>query len=449
MTLKRLFRSGSTTAALSHREETGMRSIRGRVLLTALAATMLAAFLTVGSVASARPDVTAKQQATTITFWQTMNEEETKTLKTIVAAFQKANPTIRVNTVYVPFDQAQAKFATAAQGGKAPDVLRAEIAWIADYAARSFLADLTSYVSAADRADFLPSAFAYGLWKGKTYAVPQVTDAPALLYNKALFRAKGVAVPATVAQLEAACAKFGDGKGIFLRGDAYFVQPWIWAYGGGLVNPLKKEILIATKGSIAGMTAYKRLFSASCAFKNEDFANDYNNAQTAFKNGDVAMIENGPWATADVLAGTAFKNKANLGVAPMPRGPAGQGSPVGGHSYVISRKTKNVAAAYKFINFLSKASNQATLAAKNNLLPTRKSAYQLPAVKSNAIISAFLKQMLVARARPVIPEGGAIYTDFTPNVQKVLLGQSTPAQGMQAVAQAWKTKLFRTYTIKK
>lgn len=426
-----------------------MRSIRRRAMLPALAATVLVALLMVSS-ATARTDAAATQQATTtLTFWQTMNEEETKTLKTIVAAFTRANPSIKINTVYVPFDQAQAKFATAAQGGKAPDVLRAEIAWIADYAARSFLADLTKYVSAADRRDFLPSAFAYGLWKGKTYAVPQVTDAPALLYNKAQFKAKGVAVPKTVAALEAACKKFGDGKGIFLRGDAYFVQPWIWAYGGGLVNPLKREILIATKGSIAGMTAYKRLFSSSCAFKNEDFANDYNNAQTAFKNGDVAMIENGPWATADVLAGKAFANKANLGVAPMPRGPAGQGSPVGGHSYVVSRKAKNVAAAYKFISFLSKASNQATLATKNNLLPTRKSAYQTAAVKRNAIISAFLKQMLVARARPVLPEGGAIYTDFGPNVQKVLLGQSTPAQGMQAVAQAWKTKLFRTYTIKK
>ena len=28
--------------------------------------------------------------------------------------------------VYVPFDQAQAKYATAAQGGKAPDVMRAD-----------------------------------------------------------------------------------------------------------------------------------------------------------------------------------------------------------------------------------------------------------------------------------------------------------------------------------
>ena len=58
-------------------------------------------------------------------------------------------------------------------------------------------------------------------------------------------------------------------------------------FGGGLVNPLKKEILIATKGSINGMTAYKRLFDSSCAFKNEDFANDYNNAQNTYRIGFI------------------------------------------------------------------------------------------------------------------------------------------------------------------
>ena len=426
-----------------------MRFMRMRVVPLALVATVFAALLVVPS-GGARSDVAAARQATTtLTFWQTMNDEETKTLRTIVSRFTKANPSIKINMVYVPFDQAQAKFATAAQGGKAPDVLRAEIAWIADYAARGFLADLTKNMTSADMRDFLPSAFAYGIWQGKTYAVPQVTDAPALLYNKALFKSAGVTVPKTMVQLEAACRKFGDGKGIFLRGDAYFVQPWIWAQGGGLVNPLKKEILIATQGSIAGMTAYKRLFDASCAFDNKDFANDYNNMQAAFKNGDVAMIVNGPWATADILSGKAFTNRSNLGIAPVPRGVAGQGSPVGGHSYVVSKKAKNVAAAYKFIQFMSRAANQATLATKNNLLPTRRSAYNTPAVKSNPVISAFLQQMLVARARPVLPEGGQIYTDFTPNVQKVLLGQSTPTRGMNAVALAWKNKLFRTYTIKK
>jgi arabinogalactan oligomer/maltooligosaccharide transport system substrate-binding protein len=423
-----------------------MESFRWRALILALVTSLVVATALAGAAAARTDHSAAARATTTLTFWQTMNEEETATLKGIVNAFQKANPSIQVRMVTVPFDQAQQRYATAAQAGKAPDVLRAEIAWIADYAARGFLADLSKKVPASDRRDFLPAPFAYGVYAGKTWAVPQVTDAPALLYNKAQFRQNNVAVPRTMTQLVAACAKFEAGKGIFLRGDAYFVQPWIWAFGGGLLNPLKKEILIARRGSITGFTQYINLFRHSCAFQNKDFANDYTNMQTAFKNGQVAMIVNGPWATADILSGPAFRNRSNLGIAPVPRA-ASQGSPVGGHSYVISRNSKNQDDAYKFISFLSAAKNQGTLAAKNNLLPTRRSAYNLPAVKRNAIISAFLKQMLVARNRPVIPQGGQIYTDFTPNVQKALTGDVTSAEALVAVANAWKQKLFPAYKI--
>ena len=227
-------------------------------------------------------------------------------------------------------------------------------------------------------------------------------------------------------------------------------QPWIWAYGGGLVNPLKKEILIASKNSINGMTAYKRLFDSSCAFKNEDFANDYNNAQTAFKNGDVAMIENGPWATADVLSGKAFADKSNLGVAPLPKGPGGQGSPVGGHSFVIAKKSKKVAAAYKFDPVPDEGVEPGELRLEEQ--PAADAAVGVPerrgeeAIRSSRPSCSRCSSRAPARcSRRAAP----IYTDFTPNVQKVLLGQSTPTQGMNAVAAAWKTKLFRTYTIKK
>ena len=425
-----------------------MRGFRWRALAFALAATALAVF---GTSASAKTDgVGAKHATATIEFWQTMNEEETVTLKGIVSAFERTHPSIKVNMVYVPFDQAQQKFATAAQAGKAPDVLRAEIAWIADYASQGYLTALDKMVSKKDKADFLPAPFAYGVYAGHIWAIPQVTDAPALLYNKAMFRAKKVKVPKTMAELAAACSKFPNGHGIFLRGDAYFVQPWIWAFGGDLLNIKKKQILIANKGSVKGMSEYKTLFAfspAKCAFPDKDFTNDYDNMQTAFKTGQVAMIVNGPWATADLLQGKAFANKANFGVAPVPRGPGGQGSPVGGHSYVISRTAANKSAAYTFIQWIDQAQNQEQLAIKNNLLPTRKSAYARPGVKANPILQAFLAQMKVARNRPVTPAGGSIYVDFGPNVQRILTGKTSASAGMLAVAKAWKAKLFKNYAI--
>lgn len=405
------------------------------------------AFVSVVVAAAATASVRSSK-AVTLTFWQTMNTEETATLKALVDKFEASHSSIKVNMVYVPFDQRDAKFTAAAQAGQAPDVMRAEIADVASWAAQGFLADLTKKVSAADKADYLPSAFAYDNFNGKVWGIPQVTDAPALLYNKKMFKAAGLKnPPATMAQLASACAKFGKGKGLFIRGDSYFIQPWIWAYGGDLLNYGKKQILIANKGSVAGLTAYVKLFHSKCAFPDKDFSNDYGNMQTAFKNGQVAMIVNGPWSTADVLSGPAFKSSSNLGVAPVPKGPAGQGSPVGGHSWVIGRNSSNVDEAYTFIQWLSQAAQQAQFAAKNNLLPTRKSAYKDPDVRRNRIIVDFLTQMKVARARPVTPQGGQIYADFGPNMQKALNGSSSPQAALDATAKAWQSKLFPGFKI--
>lgn len=422
-----------------------MKRTRFRAIALALVATVVVAAAIVASAA-------ARTHATTITYWNTMNDEETVTVKSLISQFTK-DTGINVEIVQVPFDQRDAKFTTASQAGKGPDVMRAEIADVANWGSKGFLSDITSKVTAKDKADFLPAAFAYYNYAGKIWGLPQAPDALTIFYNKALFKKAGIkptALPKTLTALSQTCAKFPAKQGIFLRADSYWVQPWVWGYGGGLINPASKQILIANKQSVAGMEAYKNLFSAKCAFPNKDFSNDYGNAQTAFKNGQVAMIVNGPWSTADILQGPAFKSSSNLGVLVIPKGPDGkQGSPVGGNGFVIGKGTSDFEASWKFINFMTSGPAQAAFAAKNNLLPSRKSSYLLPAVKTNRLIGAFLPQMKVATARPVLPQGGQIYSDFGPNVQKILNGQATAKAGLSTVASAWKLKLFPDYTIAK
>jgi arabinogalactan oligomer / maltooligosaccharide transport system substrate-binding protein len=422
-----------------------MNRTRVRTLVSGAAAVALVAAAVVAT-ASATP-----QQSTTLTFWSTMNDQENDTLEDLIKAYETANPSVNINMTVVPFSDREVKFSAAASAGTAPDIMRAEIADVANWAARGFLTDITSRVTAADRRDFLPAAFAYYNYAGKIWGLPQAPDAPALLYNKKMIKAAGLnpnKPPQTMAQLSAWGAKVGKGKGIFLRADSYWTQAWVWAYGGGLVDPQKKQILIANSGSRAGMTEYKRMFSANWAFPDNDFANDYGNAQTAFKNGQVAMIVNGPWSTADVLQGAQFTSSKNLGVAPIPKGPNGkQGSPVGGNGFVISKNSKNAAAAYRFIHFLTQNAAQAAFASKNNLLPSRVSSYKIQSVKTNRIIGDFLKQMKVATARPVDPKAGQIYADFGPNVQKILKNQVSVAKGLADTAKSWKQKLWPTYTI--
>ena len=99
------------------------------------------------------------------------------------------------------------------------------------------------------------------------------------------------------------------------------------------------------------------------------------------------MIVNGPWSTADILSGPGVQALV------QPRGrrdPAGPGRPGLADRRQRLRdqpkNSKNVDAAYKFDHVADLRPRQAVFAAKNNLLPTRGSAYKLAAVKKNRLI---------------------------------------------------------------
>jgi arabinogalactan oligomer/maltooligosaccharide transport system substrate-binding protein len=379
-----------------------------------------------------------------LSFTHTMNDQESPVIKEIAEAFEGTT----VEVTQIPFDGAQQAYDTQAGAGEAPDVFRAEIAWIADYADKGYLIDLTDLISDWD--DFLAGPLAYGQWQGGTYAVPQVTDALALLYNKRMFDEASVEVPATMDDFlsagETLQSELGLENAFYMRGDAYWLQPFLWAYGGGLLNVNDEgqvtEILVNNEGSVAGLEFLLNDVLGSISPASVDFANDYGNAMTAFKEGEVAMILNGPWATADVLSGSEFTDPDNLGVAVIPAGPSGdKGSPIGGHSYVLYAGMDDAkqACAVEFVNYLSSAENQARLATELNLLPTRQSAYALPAVQDSRLISDFGVVIENATARPVIPEGGQIYADFGPNFQAAWTGDKTPQQALDDVAAAWET----------
>ena len=393
-----------------------------------------------GSVAPAA----ACEGVESLTFTHTMNDQESPVIAEIAEAFEGAT----VEVTQIPFDGAQQAYDQQAAGGEAPDVFRAEIAWIADYADKGYLIDLTDRVSDWD--DFLPGPLAYGQWQGGTYAVPQVTDALALLYNVSMFEEAGVEPPATmddfIAAGETLQTELGLDTAFYMRGDAYWLQPFLWAFGGGLLEVNEEgqvtEIQVNNEGSVAGLEFLLNDVLGTIAPADVDFANDYGNAMTAFKDGQVAMIFNGPWSTADVLSGAEFSDPENLGVAVIPAGPDGdKGSPIGGHSYVLYAGMEEAKqdCAVEFVNYLSSAENQARLATELNLLPTRQSAYELPEVAESRLIADFGTVIENATARPVIPEGGQIYTDFGPNFQAAWTGDKSAEQALNDVAAAWET----------
>jgi arabinogalactan oligomer/maltooligosaccharide transport system substrate-binding protein len=287
-------------------------------------------------------------------------------------------------------------------------------------------------------------------FNGKTYGVPQVTDSLALLYNKKIFADAGItAAPKTWAEVKTAAAtiKGKTGKdGLFINAGGYFLLPFIYGEGGDLVDATAKKIVVSSAQNVAGVSIAQDLVRSGAAVKPP--ANDsYGTMMTLFKEQKVAMIINGPWEVNNVKGAPAFGGLENLGIAAVPSGSAKAGAPVGGHNYVIwsEMPQAKAAAAIAFIKFMSSAESQAFLAEKLGLLPTRKSAYELPAVKNSAVISAFKPVVDAAVARPWIPEGGQFFGPLDQMATEVLVQNKDPKASLDTVAGKYKAEVVPSY----
>jgi arabinogalactan oligomer/maltooligosaccharide transport system substrate-binding protein len=419
----------------------GSKKLAGK--LNVLAVAVLAGTLILGACSKDQPAKVDNNKQVTITFWHTYNQQEQPTIQELVNEFEKKNPKIKIDIKAVPFADAQNKFTTAVEGGNAPDVMRADVGWTPSFAALGLVAAIDDLIKAEDKADYMPGPMAYNQFQGKTYGVPQTTDVLGLLYNKRMLKEAGVEPPKTMDELLAAAQKLTNKDkgqyGIYLRGsEAYYLQPFILSFGGNLIDA-DRSIKINSSESVAGLQFVLDLKNKYAVTPREiDFAGDYQNAIEGFKAGKYAMIINGPWATADILSGAEFKDANNFGVFPIPSGPDGKsGSPLGGHNYVISANSKNREIAYQFIEFINSKDAQAKLNAKNNLMPTHKSAYELQSVKGNRISSEFKAVLERGTNRPVIPEMGQIYTVFDTNYQAAFAGEKTARQALDDVAADW------------
>jgi len=409
-------------------------------MLLALAALLLAAC---GGSSTNNPS----SGPVTLTYWYTEGTSETPVILQLIKQFQQQNPNIHIKAQAQPFGEAQSKFTTAAQSNTAPDILRSDVGWVAQFASERFLLPIDQYVSSSDQSDYLPNALAYDKYNGHLYGLPQVTDFLAVLYNKAEFTKAGISsAPATMTDFEADAQKLvssGASKyGFETSGASYFALPFLWAFGGGMIDS-QNHILVNNSGSVAGLNFLLKLQNQDKVMPAKvDVTNGYTNMVNDLKNGTTGMIFDGPWETSNILTGSAFSDAANLGIAGIPTGPTGAtGSPTGGQSYVIYAGTKHPAEAAKFVQFMSSTSSQVAIAKANHTLPTRQSAYTDSSVASDPVISGFYAIRKTAVSRPVILQGGELFNDFDPNIQAALLGQKSAADALNAVAQKWQALL--------
>ncbi len=400
--------------------------------------------------ASTNPSADPTSLSAELTWWDTSDPtNEGPAFKELITKFNETYPNVTINYQSVPFGDAQNKFKTAADSGSgAPDILRAEVAWVPEFASLGYLYALDG--TALLEGNFLETPLSSNVYDGKTYGVPQVTDTLGLMYNKKLFAKAGIDAPPTTWEEVAADAKLLKQKakvdGIYINSGGYFLLPFLYGEGGDLVDVDGQQIVVNSDANVTGITTAQDLVKNGAAVK-PDAADSYGTMMTLFKEGKVGMIVNGPWEVANVSSDPKFGGFENLGIAPVPAGSAGQGAPVGGHNYVIysGMDEAKADAAIAFVKFMSSAESEAFIANELGLLPGNADAYDL--VTDNEKVAAWKPALDVAKPRPWIPEGGLFFAPLDEMAAKVMIQGVDPKTALDAAAEQFKTDVVPDYTM--
>ncbi|MEU0412613.1 extracellular solute-binding protein [Streptomyces griseorubiginosus] len=405
-----------------------------------IAATALVASFALAATACGGSDSGDKADGpVTITWWDTSNAtNEAPTYKALIKDFEAANKGIKVKYVNVPFDQAQNKFDTAAGASGAPDVLRSDVGWTPAFAKKGYFLPLDGTEALADQAKFKPNLIEQARYEGKTYGVPFVTDTLALVYNKQLFQKAGVEAPKTWDDLKKAAATIKDKTGVdgyWGSTAAYYAQPFLFGEGTDTVDVAAKKITVNSPAAKKGYGTWLSLFSGKGLHKADTTADAYAHIQDAFVNGKVAAIIQGPWEITNFYKGSAFKDKANLGITTVPAGSTGKaGAPTGGHNLSIyaGSDSAHQKAAEKFVGFMTSAKSQTQIALKNSTLPTRDDAYTAE-VKADPGIAGYQTVLASAQPRPALPEYSSLLTPLDTELNSIAGGKESLDKGLSNV----------------
>jgi multiple sugar transport system substrate-binding protein len=380
---------------------------------------------------------TAAPEPVTIQYWHTHSDPETAQLDKVIAAFEAANPGIKVETTRYAYNDYKTALLTAISSGEVPDVARIDIAWVSEFADQGALVQLDGKMPDFDALikDAYPGPLSTNMWKDHYYGLPLDTNTQVLLWNKKLFDAAGIsAPPATMEEFAADACKLSDAAKNqygYAEGGTYFwaPAPIFYAMGGKIVDD---KITTATgyvngPESVAAFTMLKNLYDKGCLSPNllgGGIATDAGHAE-----GNYAMIIDGPWMV-DIYKNNYPDFQVNF--ASIPTGPQGTtSSVVGGEDVVVMEGSKNQDAAMKWAAFLVSPEAQKMMAEVGQM-PVLASLQGDPAMPS--YFGVFQEQLKTAQARVPHPKWGDMDNAINNAYQRMLKGEQTPQEALDQAA---------------
>lgn len=378
----------------------------------------------------------------TITFWGAYGNGGNSTQqdalnKELIPAFEAANPGITIKYVDVAYDSLLQKLTTSAAGDELPDLVRADLGWVPKFADLGVLVPLSQKMSDFKTlaAATYPGSLSTNLYKGKYYGLPLDTNTRVLISNqKALTAAGRTTPPATFADLAAMATKL-KGKKISLFADskleAWNISPWIWSGGGDITNKAQTKSTgylnsaknVATVQMLVNF--YKQGLIPNLITGNAGAVG----TSDGLPRGKYTTIFDGPWMSG-IWTGQYPKFKQIY--SPIPAGPGGSVSVVGGEDIVLTSSSKNQDAAMKFIRFTQSDQFQIAMVKTGQM-----TVIPALATKETALVpyyKTFAAQLKTAKSRIANPQASKVDTILSVNLTPAFLGKIKVKDALTAAA---------------
>jgi arabinogalactan oligomer / maltooligosaccharide transport system substrate-binding protein len=282
--------------------------------------------------ATAAPATVAPAAPVTLTVWDCYHAggtEETA-ITGLVKQYMTDHPNVTIDLLEIPFDQCYTKYETDTAAGGGPDMYTAPNDNLGNEVRASLVAPIDSLLQG--KLDGYTKAGIAGVTvDGKIYAVPGIAKAVGLFYNKST-------IPTPPATTDDLMNLVKSGKKVgFVNNGAYYIWGFWSGFGGTLMDSTGKCVADQTTGFADALQYLADLQKAGATIDSDEGKLD-----TAFEQGQLDMIFEGPWMLGDFEKALG----SNLGATTEPTGPKGPMMPMMGiDGWYINPNSQNQAAA--------------------------------------------------------------------------------------------------------
>ena len=367
----------------------------------------------------------------------------------MTAAFEKANPNIKVNNTLVAYEALHDKIVAAAPAGTY-DVVLGDVIWPAEFGSKGIVKDITNLVNTLPTKQIFPGALVMANYQNKYYGMPWILDTKYMYANGSMLKKAGVS-PSSLKTWDGVVSAL---KQIKAKGIVKY--PWLgsWsqaeavvcdyaqllgAFGGKFLDSSGKPAF-QTGGGLQALQFMKMLLDEGLADPASTSSLEAD-VLKAFAQGRIAMNLNWTFQLAGALDPTQSRvSKDNVMILHTPSGTSGQTAPGcnGGQPVMITSGSKHPNEAWEYIKFITSQSTQNGYV--KDSLPIWSASYDDPTVVKDAgsqLVSVAKTQLPNMILRPQVTNYNSDSQALQVQIQNALLGKKSPQDALNAAASAF------------